>query len=148
MSSGEDESQGLSTGVKITIVGLVLQLVSLCVFFFLFMSVVIPNRDQVCRNGRAAVNANQLRGSSETSAKKEVIRPRLSSRSFTIVILLATCLIVIRSAYRVAELSSGLSGSLITNQWAFMIMDGLLILVATGILTWGHPNLLLRESRK
>lgn len=152
MSSSENEDSGLSTGVKITIVGLVLQLVSLCVVFVLFLSITIPNRTKLFGRRKQQVYSEQQpqdskspRDTSPSEINPEV--PQFSSiRNFIIIIMIATFLIVVRSAYRVAELSSGLSGSLITNQWAFMIMDGLIILIATALLTWGHPNLLLRGN--
>jgi hypothetical protein len=151
ISANENENSGMPPGVKITIVGLVLQLVSLTVVFGLFLSIIIPNRHSMYQSSAlpfSQMSAGTSPGSStreEPDAEKK--KPAGNAiRHLVIVLLAATLLIVIRSAYRVAELSKGLSGGLETNQWAFMMMDGLLILIATALMAWGHPNLILRSS--
>ena len=174
ISANSQESEGLPVGAKVTIVGLALQVTSLCVFFVLFLAIVVPNRHDIFRGKNdpfspvvydrpryvEMVGGNECEPSKVDSVTgqpkpKSFVNadgglgklPGQSTKAFVIVLLVATVLIVIRSAYRVAELSKGLNGGLETNQWAFMIMDGLLMLIATCLLAWGHPNLLLRGNR-
>jgi hypothetical protein len=143
ISANENENSGMPPGVKITIVGLVLQLISLTVVFGLFLSIIIPNRHILHKKGELPSPETSMRVSDP-----EKLPTGNNIGHLTAVLLAATLLIVIRSAYRVAELSKGLSGGLETNQWAFMMMDGLLILIATALLAWGHPNLVLRQGRR
>lgn len=53
---------------------------------------------------------------------------------------LATLTIFIRSVFRVAELSGGFHGALANNQLSFMILEGVMIVVATSCLTFMHPG--------
>lgn len=66
------------------------------------------------------------------------------SRRFTAFICglcLATLTIFIRSVYRVAELSGGFRGPLANNQVSFMILEGVMIIIATSCLTFLHPGI-------
>ncbi|KAI9815769.1 MAG: hypothetical protein M1827_002165 [Pycnora praestabilis] len=61
-------------------------------------------------------------------------------RLFIHALVLSTVCILIRSCFRVAELSEGLSGSLFNNQISFMILDGAMMIVAIGALVVLHPG--------
>jgi hypothetical protein len=52
----------------------------------------------------------------------------------------ATLTIFIRSVFRVAELSAGFESELARNETTFMILEGVMILVACLALTIGHPG--------
>lgn len=45
-----------------------------------------------------------------------------------------------RSVFRVAELKDGFNGDLANNEVAFMILEGVMIMVACGCLTVFHPG--------
>jgi hypothetical protein len=53
---------------------------------------------------------------------------------------LATICILIRSCFRVAELSEGFGGKLANQQVTFMILEGAMVLIACICLTVFHPG--------
>jgi hypothetical protein len=53
---------------------------------------------------------------------------------------LATFTIFVRSVFRVAELSGGFRGPLANNQISFMILEGVMVIIATTCLTLLHPG--------
>ncbi len=53
----------------------------------------------------------------------------------------ATLCIFIRSVFRVVELQEGFSGKLANNQVSFMILDGVMCIIACISLTAMHPGL-------
>ncbi|KAI0427707.1 RTA1-domain-containing protein [Xylaria sp. FL1042] len=115
---------GISTGQGIIIGGLTLQVVSLTVFFILFMGVIWP--------------AKLFR------SKKNVLdRDDTRVRNFIIYILIAIILIIGRSAFRVAEYSEGIFGTLGHNQVLFIIFDGIPIAIATLLMVIFHPIYML-----
>jgi hypothetical protein len=59
----------------------------------------------------------------------------------------ATILILVRCAYRVAELKDGYSGDLITHEVPFIVLEGVVIVLAATSLFWGHPGLALEPSK-
>jgi hypothetical protein len=66
-----------------------------------------------------------------------------NSRHFKIFLCslaLATVCIFIRSVFRVAELSGGFKGHLANNQISFMILDGVMVIIASFTLTVMHPG--------
>jgi hypothetical protein len=52
---------------------------------------------------------------------------------------LATLCIFIRSVYRVVELSEGWTGHLIRQQWLFVGLEGVMVVVAVVALNAFHP---------
>jgi hypothetical protein len=52
---------------------------------------------------------------------------------------LATLCIFIRSVYRVVELSEGWTGHLIRQQWLFVGLEGVMVVVAVVALNTCHP---------
>lgn len=58
----------------------------------------------------------------------------------------AILLILARCAYRVAELREGYSGEIITHEIPFIILEGVLIVLAASSLAWGHPGLVFKEK--
>ena len=58
-------------------------------------------------------------------------------------LVIATVTILIRSSFRVAELSGGFHGKLWNDEAAFMGLDGTMIAIASICLTVFHPGLAL-----
>ena len=52
----------------------------------------------------------------------------------------ATLLILVRSIFRVAELAHGFGSRLANDQVAFMILEGGMIILATGLMAGFHPG--------
>ncbi|KAI0188852.1 RTA1-domain-containing protein [Astrocystis sublimbata] len=118
---------GISTGQSIIIAGLALQVVSLSVFFVLFMGVIWPT--DLFRSKSLDLDRNDKR-----------------VRKFVICVSVAIILIVGRSAYRVAEYSQGIFGALGHNEVLFIIFDGFPIAIATTILVLAHPVYMLPDA--
>lgn len=54
--------------------------------------------------------------------------------------------IFIRTCFRVAELSGGFTGPLINNELSYMILEGAMIIIASTLLTIGHPGTGFQEN--
>ncbi|KAI1420015.1 RTA1-domain-containing protein [Xylaria sp. FL1777] len=116
---------GISTGQGIIIGGLTLQVISLSVFFILFMGVIWPNNlFRPKKYGKLDQNDTRV-------------------RNFVIYILTAIVLIIGRSAFRVAEYSEGIFGSLGHNEVLFIIFDGFPVAIATSLMVIFHPIYML-----
>ncbi|VUC38213.1 unnamed protein product [Clonostachys rosea] len=123
---------GKPPGVIITITGLVLQVVSLTVFLVLFSAILFgPNK------GR--------RSADEKTNASVAWRKSIPLSMFIYSLAIACILVLIRSAYRVAELSNGLGSGLARNEPLFIGLDGFLIALATALLIGFHPVYLLKD---
>ncbi|KAI0376801.1 RTA1 like protein [Hypomontagnella monticulosa] len=136
-------SDGLLVGTKITIAGLALQVASLTVFLVLFLGVVLPRRGRTNTAEPKAPSSEPFGEVPISVDDRKISRRRLLYFIFTL--LLATVLILIRSCYRVAELSQGLSSSLATDQWLFVGLDGFMVAIATSMMAIVHPAFILEE---
>ncbi|KAK4543649.1 hypothetical protein LTR36_005294 [Oleoguttula mirabilis] len=112
-------------GVDIMIAGLVLQALSLAVFL-----VVVADFAWCCSKG----NLNM-------DPEKQRIRNRPIFKVFMIGLILSTLFVLIRSIFRAAELWGGFNGALWNNEVDFMVLDGMMIALATICLTGLHPGL-------
>lgn len=66
---------------------------------------------------------------------------------FLVGLVLATLMIFIRSVYRCVELSGGFTGKLFTKDEAlFMVLEGVMIVFAGGLLTFLHPGISFQGS--
>ncbi|KAI0166611.1 parasitic phase-specific protein PSP-1 [Xylariaceae sp. FL1272] len=59
---------------------------------------------------------------------------------------LATLLILVRCAYRVAELGGGYSGRLYHEEIPYIVLEGVLVFIGVFALAVGHPGLALRKD--
>ncbi|CAD6442374.1 b366ed3b-f2fa-4df4-aca4-f86e63795736 [Sclerotinia trifoliorum] len=68
-------------------------------------------------------------------------------KSFLAGLFLATITILARSIYRCIELSGGFHGSLfVSHEAEFMVLEGVMIVLATGALTLLHPGIAMRGA--
>lgn len=116
---------GSNAGRYIMIAGLAWQVLSLAVYFTLWAEFVFRVRkaSESFKNGRFM----QLRESKKL-------------KLFSYALALATLLIFVRSVYRVVELQGGFAGTVASNQVAFMILEGPMIILAVLALTILHPG--------
>ncbi|KFY07181.1 hypothetical protein V492_07377 [Pseudogymnoascus sp. VKM F-4246] len=77
----------------------------------------------------------------ELDAKFSALRSTQLFRFGLIALGAATLAIFIRTCFRVAELSGGFSGPLIQNEVSYMILEGSMIVIASALLTIGHPGI-------
>ncbi|MCJ1261115.1 hypothetical protein MMC22_000979 [Lobaria immixta] len=127
-SSDEDDTQ--QTGVNIMIAGLAFQVVSL----FLFMT--------MCADFAFAVSRHK----SGLEPAHAALRSTTKFKAFVVALFASTLFIFIRSCYRVAELKEGFNGKLANQQVSFMILEGMMILLAVIPLTILHPGVAFQGS--
>lgn len=120
MSAGSD---GSDVGVDISMAGLVLQVIVLVLFIIVFCDYMF----RYWRSGHAARFTWRL-------------------KTFFAGLCTATLLILIRCAYRVAELKDGYDGELFKDEATFIVLEGVAIVLAAAALCFGHPGLLIKPS--
>ncbi|KAH7007408.1 RTA1 like protein-domain-containing protein [Ilyonectria destructans] len=120
MSAGSD---GDDIGVDISMAGLVLQVIVLVLFIIVFCDYMF----RYWRSGHAARFTWRL-------------------KTFFAGLCIATLLILIRCAYRVAELKDGYDGELFRDEATFIVLEGVAIVLAAAALCFGHPGLLIKPS--
>ena len=65
----------------------------------------------------------------------------LANQMFNTALVIATVFILLRSSYRVVELTGGFHGKLWNSQLYFMVLDGAMVAIASIFLTGFHPGL-------
>ncbi|KAI1809081.1 RTA1-domain-containing protein [Poronia punctata] len=125
LSSSEKDSvdEGVTAGQSIIISGLALQVISLTIFFLLFLAVVGPARLFLPRGHRSG----------------KLSRADRRVRTFVILVSVAILLIIGRSVYRTVEFSQGIYSPLGHKEVLFIILDGFPMAIATSILVLFHP---------
>jgi hypothetical protein len=125
IASGATTQSTDQLGINIMLAGLSVQVASLA----LFAGLCTDFANRLYRNPQAWSNQfNVLYQSPKFSA-------------FLYSLCLATLTIFVRSIFRVAELSGGFRGPLANNQVSFMILEGVMIVIATSCLTLLHPGI-------
>ncbi|EFY92456.1 RTA1 like protein [Metarhizium acridum] len=112
-SNGDDR-----LGVNVSMAGLALQVVVLTAFVVCFTDYMV----RYMRSGRARSFGWRL-------------------NAFFLGLASSVLLILARCAYRVAELKDGYNGSLIREETPFIILEGVVIVLAATALCFGHPGL-------
>ncbi|KAJ6011870.1 hypothetical protein N7499_013160 [Penicillium canescens] len=129
VTSIADERSLRDTGVNIMIAGLAFQVVSLVAFSVLAIEY-----------GVRAVRARRMHSQKRRASWKR--------RSFLLGLATAVLTIVIRSAFRVAELQRGFDSSLANDEVALMILEGAMVSIACICLTGLYPALLVGKNWK
>ncbi|KAI9743445.1 MAG: hypothetical protein M1818_002757 [Claussenomyces sp. TS43310] len=111
-----------NNGVDVSLAGLAFQVFTLCVFVILVADYMLRWK----RNGTTALT----------------IRFKL----FATLLSLAIIFILARSAYRIDELSDGYNGSIFHDQTSFIVLEGVLISIATFLLNLTHPSYTFDEQ--
>ena len=124
IASGANTQAADQLGINIMLAGLSVQVVSLALFAAL------------CGDFAYRLYKHPQSWSSEYA---NLYRSKRFS-AFICGLCLATLTIFIRSVFRVAELSGGFRGPLANNQISFMILEGVMIIIATSCLTILHPG--------
>jgi hypothetical protein len=111
-------------GIHLMLAGLALQVFSLVVVLLL-----------------AADFAWRCARRSSWNERYESIRSRRYFAGFISGLLIATIAILVRSSFRVAELTGGFHGRLWNGEAYFMVLDGAMVAIASISLTVYHPGL-------
>ncbi|KUJ12842.1 putative sphingoid long-chain base transporter RSB1 [Mollisia scopiformis] len=123
MASHQGHSSAL--GDHIMVAGLAFQVSTLT----LFMAVCID----------FAVRTSKHPDDNRDDTKLLSVRSTKRFSQFIFSLAIATICIFIRSIYRVAELSESWTGHLIRQQWLFVGLEGVMIVVAFAVLNISHP---------
>ncbi|RDW56716.1 hypothetical protein BP6252_14009 [Coleophoma cylindrospora] len=167
IASTADTRHTEHVGVHVMVAGLAFQVISLAVFAALcadfYLSVTklkkVPiastiNLGELKENKTSAVQDSQpvdlatYQSPNDSPLNPEFLEIR-SSRShhhLMIALFLATFFIFVRSIFRCAELSGGFAGSLANDQASFMILEGVMIILAMACLTVWHPGRIWTKS--
>lgn len=125
----------LDKGTNVMIAGLAFQVFTMLVFISMSSSFATS----VIRDYRRRVQQHVTLPSSINA-----IRTSPSRKAFKIFIFCifgSTLLIFVRCYYRVVELSGGWKGNLMKNQALFIVCEGVFVLIASLLLTIGHPTI-------
>ncbi|KAJ7064293.1 RTA1-domain-containing protein [Mycena amicta] len=119
-------------GGNIMLVGIIFQLLSLCVYSFFGL--------QFIRNYRASRPARPMISSTE----RGVLTGRIRLMLWALVV--STSVLLVRSVYRTIELADGWTGQVITTEFWFNMFDGGMVITAIWTINIAHPGLLLGTS--
>jgi len=149
-------------GVNIMIAGLASQLVSLLVFIGLcgdfawrLYKGIVSSKARATSTEYTPVpglnrkptwmqRSKELGGSNSMTVDYTAIRSSRMFKGFVGALAAATVFILIRSAYRLAELQEGFDGKLANNEVLFMILEGPMIILACLGISAFHPGLAMR----
>ncbi|CRG89950.1 putative protein C17G6,02c [Talaromyces islandicus] len=124
LTSSAETTDEQNLGMRVMLVGLIFQVATLAIFGALCLEFGWRVRTQA-----ASLNANTHQ-----------IRHRWQWKAFIFGLALALLFVIIRSAYRVAEMSGGYDGSLMKDQWTFLVFEGICMMIAAGLLLAFHPG--------
>ncbi|CAG8948764.1 hypothetical protein HYFRA_00001886 [Hymenoscyphus fraxineus] len=113
-------------GNSILIAGLAFQVFTLFIFILLCLDFTLRTYRRYASLGVSAFEQSPVRQSKRF-------------KGFIAALVVATICIFWRSVYRVAELADGWEGSLIKRQWLFVGFEGVMVVVAVGVLNVFHP---------
>jgi len=118
------------TGTHVMVAGLAFQVFTLSLFMLL------------CAEYAWRVRTTTLSLNPITSKLRASIR----FRGFLVALALSTLLIYIRSIYRVIELAEGWRGALISKETYFIVLEGVMVIIAVLVLNVFHPGLGFQDS--
>ncbi|KAF4448069.1 RTA-like protein [Fusarium austroafricanum] len=138
---GSDDRDTLNVGIKVMKAGLAAHLAAISIFTVLATEIAFR---VAYRQDRWNPKFSQLQQSGKFKA-------------FLICLTIATFTILIRTAYRVAELSAGYHSRLAENETVFMLLEGSMIVIATTAMAitppgvsfqgqWDEANFRLKKS--
>ena len=134
-STASHQNKDPSVGNNIMIAGLAIQVVTLLLFIILCADFAVKTLRRMRQMGQAALDPKHAK-----------LRASWSFQGFLCALTIATIGIFIRSVYRVAELSDGWEGELIKNQTLFIVLEGVMVILAVLVLNAFHPGLCFREG--
>ncbi|KAL8728384.1 MAG: hypothetical protein Q9166_005428 [cf. Caloplaca sp. 2 TL-2023] len=124
-----------AAGEHIMVTGLALQVFTLLIFMLLCTDFAVRTVVRMNRMGAAALDPTYA-----------TVRKSMKYRAFLVALALSTLCIFIRSVFRVFELGEGWNGALIKNQTLFIVLEGVMVIIAVLVLNVFRPGLCLREG--
>ncbi|KAI1462691.1 RTA1-domain-containing protein [Annulohypoxylon moriforme] len=131
ISTIRDDSGDIDTGISVLVAGLAIQLVALVIFIFhaTLFAIAVRTRHHALDIKFAGIYNSG------------------SFRIFLVVFSLATFLLVVRTAYRLVVIAEGYDSSIAQSEILLLILDGLMVLLATLLLLIFFPGRILPDSR-
>ena len=139
-SVASNNHESSDTGSHIMVAGLAFQVLTLAIFILICIDFAIRTRQQ-SRSGGASAPGNDTTNNSHAR-----LRSSARFKGFLSALALATVCIFIRSIYRVIELAQGWQGELIKNQRYFIVLEGVMVIIAVLALNVFHPGWCFREG--
>jgi hypothetical protein len=118
------ESALQQTGINIMIGGLILQVVGLATFLF-----VCADFAWRCKHGKLDMAREKVE-----TRKSILLKTTIGG------LVLATVCVLVRSVFRVDELWQGFNGALWNDELEFILLDGMMVAIASICLTMLHPG--------
>lgn len=158
-TAGMAVSDGDTTeeGTHIFVAGLALQVFSMLIFIFLWFhflyQVYIKTRMQHAQTTKfswALLNISQQEIDYLYAPGYRHMRlpSRIGFKYFPLAMTGAVLTIFTRCVYRLAELAEGWEGNLITHEWYFIILDAVMMSIATICVTAFHPGVAFQGRTK
>ena len=135
-SVASHNNQPVKTGDNIMIAGLAFQVFTLLLFMGAALDFALRTQRRHRKLGSAAL---------EQDATMSAVRGSWLFKGFIGALTLSTICIFWRCVFRVAELSNGWSGYLMTRQDLFVGFEGVMIVVACLVLNFFHPAFCFKE---
>ncbi|KAK3387644.1 RTA1 like protein-domain-containing protein [Podospora didyma] len=126
-------SAALKAGVNTMVAGVAWQVFSLAVFALLSLEFWL----RVRKAGEKGLNP----------AFADLRAERNFQPTFIVAVFGAGVFIFVRSVFRCAELSGGFTGPLANEEITFMVLEGTMIVLASGLLTFFHPGFVAGTER-
>lgn len=134
-STAKPNSVSQRGGIDTMLAGVAWQVVSLVLFGLLAL-------DYWLRIVRRKPHSHSMNPSFEKLRNHRVFQPY-----FLVALSLAAVFIFVRSVFRCVELSDGFDSPLANNEATFMTLEGLVVMLACGSLTFFHPGLVMGAER-
>ncbi|CAK7564862.1 MAG: hypothetical protein SEPTF4163_002765 [Sporothrix epigloea] len=135
-SAGYTNTSLLNAGNRLIIAGIVLQVIVLALFGVAALDYYVRVRRWIA--------ARDKKGRQPTTAALQLWNdPRF--RKFGIAVAVAYVCILIRCIYRVAEMAGGWGNNIMQDQPSFIVLEGIMILAAVGLLAGFQPGYLFPQ---
>ncbi|KAL8911818.1 MAG: hypothetical protein Q9171_003086 [Xanthocarpia ochracea] len=134
-SAASHSNKDPANGNHIMVAGLAFQVFTILVFMLLCADFAVRTVMRMNRTGETALDPTHA-----------TFRRSMKLRLFLVALTLSTICIFIRSVFRIVELGEGWEGSLIKNQTLFIVLEGVMVVIAVLVLNAFHPGLCFREG--
>lgn len=135
LASTAEDTAGANLGRDVMIAGLVFQVVTMTSFILLAVDFAFRTWRRTQDLGEAALEP-----------RHSALRTSSRFRAFLIALAAATLLIFLRCVYRVAELSEGWHGPLMSNEPLFIALEGAVIVASVALLIVFNPGHCFKEG--
>ncbi|KJA14175.1 hypothetical protein HYPSUDRAFT_49380 [Hypholoma sublateritium FD-334 SS-4] len=137
VASGANSDSVATTGANIILAGIIIQLVIIVIYGILATEFYVRYTSAESRLTKESIDGAQ--STPRAPLTRDIVIMCLA-------LALSTSLLLIRAIYRVAELADGWLGPVMTNQVAFIVLDGVMVVIAMYTINLAHPGRLLKPE--